>query len=110
MTISSELTPEEVTTWEVFDPDTAHLIAVFHDHDAMIDYLRWANKKRRKAEKKNSVWWSVDVDTTQPPITTAERQGLHRAQADDHLTQLCSSGGRGDDPKPSENRWSSWIR
>jgi len=33
-------------TWEILDPNTARLVAVFHDEAAAKDYLEWRNSRR----------------------------------------------------------------
>jgi hypothetical protein len=32
-------------TWEVLDPNTAQLVAVFHDETAAREYLEWRNSE-----------------------------------------------------------------
>lgn len=40
-------------TWEVYDPNTAQIVASFHDYDRAREYLAWINKKQaRKRAKK----------------------------------------------------------
>lgn len=38
-----ELYPERV--WEIHDPNTARLVAIFYDEDAATAYLKWRNRK-----------------------------------------------------------------
>jgi hypothetical protein len=38
-------------TWEVYDPNLARVVAVFHDGNEAADYLRWRNKKQAKARR-----------------------------------------------------------
>lgn len=33
-------------TWEILDPNTARLVAVFHDEAAAQEYLRWRNSRQ----------------------------------------------------------------
>jgi hypothetical protein len=46
-----EIDPEHC--WQIYDPNTAALVATFYDYDRARDYLTWINKKqaKKKAEK-----------------------------------------------------------
>lgn len=39
-----EMYPDQ--TWEIIDPNTARLVAVFHDKAAAKEYLEWRNSRR----------------------------------------------------------------
>lgn len=41
-------------TWEVYDPNTAQIVAAFHDYDRAREYLAWVNKKQAKKKAKKA--------------------------------------------------------
>lgn len=41
-------------TWEVYDPNTAQIVASFHDYDRARQYLAWVNRKQAKKAKKKA--------------------------------------------------------
>lgn len=40
-----EVYPERV--WEIHDPNTARLVAIFYEEDAAMEYLRWRNRENK---------------------------------------------------------------
>lgn len=47
-----ELYPE--FTWEIYDPNTARLVATFHDPARAHEYLEWVNRKQDKKQAKKA--------------------------------------------------------
>ena len=45
---------DQEMTWVVYDPNTAQLVASFHDIDRAREYLAWVNKKQAKKRAKKA--------------------------------------------------------
>ena len=43
-----EIYPE--SAWGIYDPNTARLVATFHDYEQAMKYLRWINRKQAKKQ------------------------------------------------------------
>lgn len=45
---------DQEITWDIYDPNTARLVASFRDYDRAREYLAWINRQqaKKKADKK----------------------------------------------------------
>jgi hypothetical protein len=41
--------------WEIYDPNTAQLVATFHDRERAQGYLDWINEKQAEKREKKGV-------------------------------------------------------